>query len=217
MRSGNGKLGLHPWVSYLLGLLLLAASVAFLAGRPNSDAAANPNALLAAQAFFARSAQLPLSGWPGFGMSTADVSIHSSLGSLLSHEAPAALGLTLVFFLIVAISLEKAWGSLLFGGFCLLLPLLSGLSYSLLYGEAGVAWTGPSIVMAALLGAYTIRSLRGLAIPAWLLVPAWCIAEYLFFRDVSLEGFDPVPVTLHSLGFAFGAVSASLIWALRLE
>lgn len=139
------------------------------------------------------------------------------LTHLTVHETVLSLGISMVFFTFAAIALEGAWGSLLFGSLLLLLPILSAGSYRIIYSNEIAPWAGPSAVVAALLGAYLIRSFKGFVVPGWLVVPLWIVAEYLLARDISIPDFDTTPVVMHAIGFGFGAAAALVISATGLE
>lgn len=273
--NDNGKVTIHPWVTYVLGSLLLAGSLLILVTSPNAEEElAKSPAMLQARAYFDRNPEVEISGrfarWLGsdyvqekrakhearkqaggvavlskrmqaksqkrfdalqseafsslenlpswkFGVVNASSPFVNTFVHLASNDTAVALGISMLFFVIAAISLETAWGSILFGSFFFFLPFLSAFSYTSLYGEQGVPWAGPSTVVAALLGAYAVRSIQGFVVPAWLLIPAWVVGEYLFARDLPLDSFDMTPVTLHAIGIGFGAVVAGAIWVLDLE
>lgn len=151
------------------------------------------------------------------GVVDGESSFVNRFAHLAVYETVAALAVSLLFFALCAITLEGAWGSLLFGGFCLLVPLVSSTAYTSLYGTQGVPWIGASGMVAGMLGAYLVRSFRGFTIPVWVLLPAWLLGEYLLARDLPIDRFDATPFVVHGLSFAFGAAAAGAIWVLGLE
>ena len=61
--SSNGKVTIHPWVTYVLGFLLLAGSLAILVTSPNTEEELSKNAAMAeAREFFERNPEVELSG-----------------------------------------------------------------------------------------------------------------------------------------------------------
>ena len=163
---------------------------------------------------FASLQQLP--SWR-FGVVDGSSPIQNTFLHVAVHDSLVAIVVSMLFFVLTAITLEGAWGSLLFGGFCFLLPIVVTTTHTSFYGDRGVPWVGASGVVAGLLGAYLVRSFKGFTIPGWLLLPAWIVAEYLFARDLSIDHFDAAPVVVHGVSFAFGAASAAAIWVLGLE
>ncbi len=163
---------------------------------------------------FASLQQLP--SWR-FGVVDGSSPIQNTFLHVVVQDSFVALAISMLFFVLTAITLEGAWGSILFGGFCFLLPIVTATTHESLYGDRGVPWSGASGVIAGLLGAYLVRSFKGFTIPGWLLLPAWIAWEYLFARDLPLDHFDAAPVVVHGVSFAFGAAAAVAIWVLGLE
>lgn len=152
-----------------------------------------------------------------FGVVDGDSPIANTYGHLIANDGWLAMGISMLFLVLVAITLEGAWGSLLFGGLCLLLPIVTRVAYTSAYGDQGIPWTGTSGLVAGLLGAYLVRSFGGFTIPGWLLLPVWVVAEYLFARDVPIDDFDATPMVVHAVCFGFGALAAGAVWGLGLE
>jgi membrane associated rhomboid family serine protease len=271
----NDSIKIHPWVSYLLSVLLLAGSFGILLTSPDAaEEAGNSPAMLDARHFFERNPSVELSEqlarWIGpdhiatvraeherrrdrgavavlsqrmrdktqkrfeaiqqeafaslkdlpswrLGVVDASSGISNTFAHVAVHESLQAIIVSLLFFVLAAITLEAAWGTPIFAAFCLLLPFVSATTYTSLYGEQGIPWIGASGVVAGLLGAYLIRSLKGFTIPAWILLPVWILAEYLVARDLPIDRFDAAPVVVHLATFAFGAGFAALVWVLGLE
>lgn len=163
---------------------------------------------------FASLQQLP--SWR-FGVVDGSSPLQNTFLHVAVQDSFVALAISMLFFVLTAITLEGAWGSILFGGFCFLLPIVTATTHESLYGDRGVPWAGASGVIAGLLGAYLVRSFKGFTIPGWLLLPAWIVWEYLFARDLPLDHFDAAPVVVHGVSFAFGAAAAVAIWVLGLE
>jgi hypothetical protein len=152
-----------------------------------------------------------------FGVTDTSTPAQNYILHLVVSDALPALAVSAILLVLMAITLEGAWGSLLFGSFFALLPIVSGGTYVMLFGRDGVPWIGPSALVAALLGAYFIRSFQGFVIPGWIVLPVWVVAEYLVARDISIEHFDSTPVTVHAFAFGFGAVAALAIALSGLE
>jgi membrane associated rhomboid family serine protease len=152
-----------------------------------------------------------------FGITDSSTAPQNYLLHLVVNETLPALAVSAIFLVLMAVTLEGAWGSAIFGSFFVLLPFVSGGTYVMLFGRDGVPWVGPSALVAALLGAYFIRSFMGFVIPGWLLLPAWAVCEYLVARDISIEHFDSTPVTVHAFAFGFGAVAALTVAISGLE
>lgn len=136
---------------------------------------------------------------------------------LATHETVLAIGISVVFLAVAVLSLEVAWGSLLFAGFAFLLPFLSSISYSAASGDHPAPWIGPSAAIAALLGAYAVRGIQGFVIPSWVLVPVWVFCEHVLVRDLNADSLDTTPMIVQGVSFAFGAGIAGLIWVTNLE
>ncbi len=273
--TADGSVRIHPWVSYVLGLLLLGGSLGILLTSPDGAAEASKSpAMLKARAFFERNPDVELSGrlarWIGlehiaevrakherrrqqgaiavlsermrdktqkrfdavqraafsslenlpswrFGVVNSSSPFRNTFVHGTVHESAMAVGVSIFFFVLAAITLEGAWGSLIFGVLCLLLPFVSTTTYTSLYGDQGIPWIGASGVIAGLLGAYLVRSFKGFTIPFWILLPVWVIGEYLLARDLPIDHYDPIPVVVHSVSFAFGAAFAALVWVSDLE
>ncbi len=166
------------------------------------------------RAAFASFQELP--GWR-YGVTDRSSPPQNYVMHLFVSGSVKALVVSMIFLVLAAITLEGAWGSLLFGTFCVLLPLASAGSYMMVSGGDGIPWTGPSALVAVLLGAYFVRGFQGFVIPGWIVVPAWLIAEYFVARDFSIDHFDTTPLTVHAAAFGFGAFSALAIGLLGLE
>ncbi len=152
-----------------------------------------------------------------FGIVDGESPLSTTFGHLVVNEKAIGIAVSVIIIGLAAISLEGAWGSLLFGALCLLLPMVTRLTYASLYGDLGAPWTGASGLAAGLLGAYLVRSFRGFTIPVWLLLPVWIVAEYLLARDLPIDHFDATPVVVHGACFVFGALAAGVIWLTDLE
>lgn len=152
-----------------------------------------------------------------FGLVDGDTPLVNTYTHLMVNDGWAALLVSMLFLVLAAITVEGAWGSLLFGGLCLLLPIVTRLVYLTVYGDQGIPWTGMSGLVAGLLGAYLVRSFGGFTIPGWLVLPVWVVAEYLFARDLPIDEFDATPLVVHAACFGFGAAAAGIVWGLGLE
>lgn len=214
MGTNGNTVGIHPWVTWVVGFVLVGSSIAWLyAGSIAPEGLHERPAVLELRTLFERVAAWHEGAWlTGEKVEREPASAGGSLG-----EAPVALAFALVFFGILALSLESAWGSLLFGGFLVLVPQLSIFSYAVFYGASDDSWLWMNGVVAALLGAYAVRSVRGLPIPAWLLLPTWGVGQSLLLLDKGPGGIDPPGLMLQAIGFGFGALAAGAIWALRFE
>lgn len=157
-----------------------------------------------------------LASWR-FGIVDGSSPLLNTFAHLAVNETVLSIGVSMLFLVFAALALEGAWGSLLFGGLCLLLPFATRVTYTSFYGDQGVPWAGASGMVAGLLGAYLVRSFRGFSIPGWLLLPPWIVLEYLLVRDLPIDSFDAAPFVVHAVSFAFGAAVAGAIWALDLE
>ncbi len=266
---------MHPWVTYVLGALLLGGSLAllFTAPDPGQRASESPEIQTAIRSFernpevdvserfvpFIGREQMAkvradharrrdqggvavlsermqektqkrfdeaqgkafasLHDLPSFRFGIIDGSspLENTFSHLVANESVFAIGVSMVFFVLAALCLEGAWGSILLGALCLLLPVVTRLTYTVFYGDSGVPWIGASGLVAGLLGAYLVRSFQGFTIPGWLVVPVWIIGEYLLARDLPIDHFDATPVVVHAVALSFGGLAALGIGVLGLE
>ncbi len=131
------------------------------------------------------------------------------------HDGALALVLSLFFVLLIGIALEDVWGSLLFSGFCALTSVAAAVTYAAVYGHLGLPWNGASGLVAGLLGAYVLRSIRwpGLALgavplPGWLMLTSWLGAEYLVVRELRPDTIANAPWIAHAASFGVGLLCA---------
>jgi len=139
------------------------------------------------------------------------------LAHVFVNEPVATLVVSLVFFLLVGLALEMAWGSMLFGVFCVVGCVTGAAAHVAFYGDTGSAWIGASGLVAVLTGAYFIRAFRGFTIPGWVVLPAWLALEYLVARGIWIENWQSAPVVAHSTCLAVGVVGALVVWLLGIE
>lgn len=133
----------------------------------------------------------------------------------------------LLFFYLVALLLEDAWGRLLFPAFYVGSGVLAGAAYVLADPRSTEAIVGTSGAVAACMGAFAIRFIgarvrlgyvvlgrrhawRGeLRTPAWLFALAWLGLEAAsFFVAGASSGGATAAATAHMEGFLFGAAFA---------
>jgi len=134
------------------------------------------------------------------------------------HDGAFALFVSLIFFVATGMTLEVAWGSGIFGAFCLLGVLLPGVCFSILGGSSDIPFSGASGLVAALLAAYTLRGIGGqLPLPGWLLLGAWLFVETLFVRGIWIDNVGEAPFAAHIGGLVLGAGGAAAIRLLGLE
>jgi len=134
------------------------------------------------------------------------------------HETQAGLILTLAILLLAGAPLERAWGSLLFGGFVLLALPGTALIDRLLEGASGIPWTGGAGLAGAVLGAHFIRGLGGhFLLPGWLLLPVWLGIEAFGVRGFWLDDLDGVPWTSLIAAIGLGALAAGALRLLGVE
>jgi len=135
----------------------------------------------------------------------------SYLVHVFQHEGPVALVVSLLLLLSAGVALERAWGSALYGSFCLGATLLGGVAYLVIDGDVGMPWAGGGGLLAAMLGAYLVRTPRGIALPGFVLLPVWLAVDALLVRGVSPS--DPgalaaLPLATYALLAALGALFA---------
>ncbi|QSQ20126.1 rhomboid family intramembrane serine protease [Pyxidicoccus parkwayensis] len=138
----------------------------------------------------------------------------------------------LLFFYVVGLLLEDAWGRPLFAAFYVAGGLVAGLAHFALEPSSQGVMVGASGAVAACMGAFCLRfSQRRVRVGyfVWVLriwrgtmpVPGWLWAGLWFGNEVLnflLWGHDTgVAVMAHIGGFAFGFAGASLMRATRLE
>lgn len=162
-----------------------------------------------------------------FGVRGSDAPGVSWLVHPVVHETQFALILSVVLLLCLGIALEDGWGSILFGCFASVAVVMTGfVSVSVHYYDAtGMPWFGSSGLIAALAGAYFVRSLRGsprafgaIPMPSWLLLPSWLAAEYIVVRGVSSpDEFVNAAAIVHGAGFGLGVAAGALMLLLRVE
>ena len=163
-----------------------------------------------------------------FGVRDADLAKPNWWAHIAAHETQAALVLSLVLLLCLGIALEDGWGHMLYGGFVVVGVAATGIaSTSVNYMDAtGLPWFGASGLIAALMGAYFVRSfVQGasrafgmIPLPAFVVLPIWLSVEYFVVRGVgSPAEFISAPAIVHGIGFGFGAMLSAVIVALRLE
>lgn len=130
------------------------------------------------------------------------------------HERAAGVALCLAVLLLVAVPLERTWGSLVLTVFVASAIPLSAHAFRLLDAGSGVPWSGSAGLAGALVGAYFIRGLGGhFVLPGWILLPAWLGVEAFVVRDFWLDDLGSVPWASLCASIGFGALVAG---ALRL-
>jgi membrane associated rhomboid family serine protease len=121
------------------------------------------------------------------------------------HESLGALAVSVLFLVVAGISLETAWGSAIFAGFCLLGTLVPALAFRFVDADGGVPLAGASGLVAALLGAYLVRGFGGrLPVPGWALLPVWAFVEIFFVRRIWIENYDSAPWAALGAGVTAG-------------
>ncbi|MBW2383480.1 MAG: rhomboid family intramembrane serine protease [Deltaproteobacteria bacterium] len=170
---------------------------------------------LADEAFNARMRDFP--AWR-LGIGHEGTPIPNYLLHVFAHETLLALVVSLLFFVLAGIGLEAAWGSAIFGGFCLLGTVLPALAFRFLDAEGGVPLSGATGLVAALLAAYAVRGAGGnFNLPAWLLMPVWVFVELLFVRAIWIDNFQIAPLATIGVGAALGIVVALSMKIFKLE
>ena len=153
-----------------------------------------------------------------FGVLDAQSPPRSYLTHAFVHETMAGVLLCVVVLLVAGAPLERAWGSLIFGGFALASIPLTAHSFRLLDGSSGVPWSGGAGLAAALLGAYFIRGLGGhFVLPGWVLLPAWLGIETFVVRGFWLDDLGGVPWASFIAAIGFGALAAGALRLMGVE
>lgn len=138
----------------------------------------------------------------------------------------------MLFFYVVGLLLEDAWGRPLFAGFYLVGGLVAGLAHYVIEPSSQAVMVGASGAVAACMGAFCLRfAQRRVRVGyfVWILriwrgtvpVPGWVWAGLWFGNEVLdylLWGNNTgVAVMAHIGGFVFGFAGASLMRVTRLE
>ncbi len=162
-----------------------------------------------------------------YGIRGLDAPAGNWLAHVGIHETQFAMLLGIVMVLCLGIALEDGWGPAIFGPVVLAGAVVTaGASTQVGYFDAvGMPWFGASGVVATLLGAHFIRSLKAaprlagiVPMPGWLLIPVWLAAEYLGVRGVSsMDEFVSAPLLAQAAGFGVGAVVAGTLAFTRFE
>ncbi len=169
---------------------------------------------LAQVAFDARMKAFP--AWK-FGVSSQGTPPQNYLAYVFVHDSIMALGVSLVFFLLAGIGLEAAYGSLVFGLFCIFGALAPALACQT-FGGVAVPLSGASGLVAAMLGAYFVRGLGGhFSIPGWLLLGVWAGVEALVVRGLWIDNVDTIPLVPHAVALGVGVMFAIAVRMTSLE
>ncbi len=146
------------------------------------------------------------------------------LAHVVVHDGLVPLALSLFFVLCLAIALEDVWGSILFAGFCGIATVVASVTYALLYAHLGTPWYGAGGLIAGLLGAYLVRSIRwpalllgAVPLPGWLLLMTWLGAEYLVVLGLRPDTLDAAPWVAHAASFGLGVGTALLMRRVGVE
>ncbi|MFT4572792.1 MAG: membrane associated rhomboid family serine protease [Myxococcota bacterium] len=161
------------------------------------------------------------------GIGAEHVESQNWLAHIAVHETQYALVVSLLMLLCLGIALEDGYGSIIFGAFAVLSTFGTGLASRHFEYEAatGMPWFGASGLIAALLGAYFVRSLRGaprilgaLPAPGWLLLPLWFALEHFFIRGaISLDQFVRPAALIQMAGLGLGVVVGTVMMLMRFE
>jgi len=150
-----------------------------------------------------------------FGVKADAPSLSTFLTHPFVHAGLVSLLISVIFLMWAGTSVEMAWGSALYGAFCAGAGLLAAGMYVFAESATGAPWAGMSGVVAALMGAHTVRTAQGKTSHGFLLLPLWVVAEALGVRGFALD--DPssiaqVPVLTMGTAFAAGGC-ASFLWS----
>lgn len=152
------------------------------------------------------------------GVSGAGTPIQNHLTHVFVHASLLALAISLVFFTVAGITLEKAWGTAYFAGFCLLGSLLPSLAYRFVDAGVGLPLSGAAGLVSALLGALLVRSVaQRQLLPGILLWPAWALVELGLVRGIGTAPVDTLPLTTLGVGLLTGVICAMAMTGLGLE
>ena len=134
------------------------------------------------------------------------------------HENLAGIILSIAVLLLVGVSLELTWGSLIFSAFVLAVIPVTAQSYRLFDASSGIPWSGGAGLAGALLGAYFIRGLGGhFMIPGWILLPAWLGVESFVVRGFWIDDLGGVPWATICAGIGLGALVAGALRLTNIE
>jgi membrane associated rhomboid family serine protease len=164
---------------------------------------------------YASRAELP--PWQ-YGVRDTDSPPLNFIAHLVVHDSFPVLAFGLFFLLCLGIALEDVWGAAIYAVFCAVATLAGGVAYATLHADLGVPWYGSSGLVAAILGAYFVQSIRwpalllgGLRLPGWAMPIAWGLGEYFLVRGLRPDSFDAAPLAAHGSGFFLGAVVAVVL------
>jgi membrane associated rhomboid family serine protease len=144
--------------------------------------------------------------------------IQNHLTHVFAHVGLFALLVSLGFFVFAGLTLEAAWGTLYFAGFCLLGTLLPGIAFRFLDADAGVPLAGASGLVSALLGALLVRAVfERKPVPGALLWPAWAVLEIGFVRGLGIDPLGTLPLATLGVGLVTGVGCAVAMHVLGLE
>ncbi len=162
-----------------------------------------------------------------YGVTGVDTPIGNWLAHATVHTTQFALVVSVLLLLCLGIAIEDGWGSILFACFALVAVVSTGLTSVGVhyYDVMGAPWFGASGLVAALLGAYFVRSLHGsprllgaVPMPGWLLLPIWVACEYVAIRGVSSSAeIAEAPAIVHGAGLGLGVAVGAAMRLLRVE
>jgi hypothetical protein len=92
---------------------------------------------------------------------------------------------------------------------------VTGWVFLVAHGDLGIPWSGPSGIIAGLVGFYTVVAFSGMMIPGWLVLPLWLFAENFLVRNAWGAGAESIPVFAQGAGLALGMATGFLLPALR--
>lgn len=144
--------------------------------------------------------------------------IQNHLTHVFAHVGLLALLVSVGFFVVAGLTLEAAWGTLYFAGFCLIGTLLPGLAFRFVDAAAGVPLAGASGLVSALLGALLVRAVfERKPIPGALLWPAWALLEIGWVRGLGIDPLGTLPLATLGVGLVIGVGCGLAMHVLGLE
>jgi membrane associated rhomboid family serine protease len=130
-------------------------------------------------------------------------------------DSSLALLVGLLFLGLTGFAVEKMLGSFFFSAFCVLSAAVTGFVFLAVHGNLGVPWSGPSGIIAGLVGLYAVVAFSGTTIPGWLVLPLWLFAENFLLRDAGSAGAESIPIYAEGAGLVLGMATGFLLPALQ--
>lgn len=181
--------------------------------------------------YFAALERLP---WQRFGFVPARPTVLALLTAMFLHAGWLHLLGNMVFLYASGPYIEEAYGRAVYAAAYVLSGLAASLGHSLAAPQSTIPLVGASGAIAGLMGITLVRLARSrivflflpilflpnvrirLTIPALIVLPLWAL-EQLWYAGRSPAGAGGVAWWAHLAGFAFGAVFAGIVMALRIE